>query len=172
MPNLTEERFREILEKSFEKHTRQLDDNGYHTAVDEDDFPEMLDDAINHPEIKGLFKCEEDIVKQDVNHPYCPKRKCGMRQQNIEEVCLFCGADLVFPEIEPPAPVAEYEIFEVQQTALETVDPVCEYIGDCAVGCMFCELHCKTNGLQNFAGHEVEGRSIRCAHRFNVGGEG
>jgi hypothetical protein len=187
MSKITAERMREILSAILR------DD----TVLDSYDCDAVTGTIVNHPEIKGLLECEEvehclysdvynkvDLDQYDstLNKYRCPV--CGefsLCKDNVACGMGNCGAPLIWPTelltdvsktIEPPAPVAEYEIFEVQQTALETGDPVCEYIGDCAVGCMFCELHCKTNGKQNFAGHEVEGKSIRCKHKFNEGGEG
>ena len=72
------------------------------------------------------------------------------------------------PEIE--AMLEEnYEIFDIQDTAFEKDDPVCDYIGDCVVGSEFCFELCKTNNKRNFVGNEIEGKSIRCAYRFNGG---
>jgi hypothetical protein len=96
---------------------------------------------------------------------------------------LICATETCEESTEPHAPVAEgvadapakaYEVIQCEPTgALKTMG--CQYdesMCPTMVNSELCRTHCKTNGLQNFAGHEVEGRSIRCAHRFNVGGEG
>jgi hypothetical protein len=78
MPKITEERMREIMIGIYPSK-------------------QVIDSIINHPEIKSLFECGSDIVLQDVDHPYCPRRDCGKRQQNSELTCLFCGTYLFAP---------------------------------------------------------------------------
>jgi hypothetical protein len=188
MSKITEERMREIIEKSFEKHTCQLDDNGYHTAVDEDEFPEMLDDIVGHPEIKGLFEGgdelhECDMCRRDFIHgsdePYsaifpngddkiylCSKNCVEIHLGALDNTESSCK-EIVDNSIEP-----EYEVIEYSLTGFGNLSMSCKRYNGVKVCSATCTEHCKTNGKQNFKGHEVEGKSVRCAHRFNGGGEG
>jgi len=98
---------------------------------------------INHPEIKSLFETKVDNVQ------YSP---------DIDAM----------DEVMRPAPVAEYEVIEYEITRSNEFS---SYVTRCEkrddriwfVGGVNCE------NCRHFAGHEVEGESIRCAHKFNKG---
>jgi hypothetical protein len=183
MPKLTGKRLKKIIE----------DANTLHLGYKE---THVADAIVNHPEIKSLFECEEvkplhqseqreqfDLLKEcltsktwtagDHGHFYgfflhgWLGRMNEATYQHLPPTELLTDASKT---IEPPAPVAEYDIVEYEVRNNSSVTE-CKHYGYGIGGCC-CRDGCKTNGLQNFVGHEVEGKSIRCLHKFNLGGEG
>jgi hypothetical protein len=181
MPKITEERMREILDEMFDKHKDILDENHHHCGLESGEFECMRDDLMDHPEIKSLFeKDDKDQVCQDVvNYDYrYIKKEIGVLLKTLcnrpaDDVVRYMQAliKVLSRPTEPPAPVAEYEVIEYEDKWLQTSLPFhstrCKRDNVIYVGGKFCTGMCS-----HFAGHEVEGESVRCAHRFNVGGEG
>ena len=151
------------------------------TELTEREYKSISECFVNHPEIEAMFESENgiNVVYTDGEYGecwYCTE--CGAGEVDEEssghkEDCWHCGVELIWPtdRSEAQYEVFEetYEIFDIQDTAFEKDDPVCDYIGDCVVGSEFCFKLCKTNDKRNFVGNEIEGESIRCAYRFNKG---
>jgi len=45
--------------------------------------------------IDRVTENDSDTEVQDVDYPYCPKKRCGNRQQQSETECRWCGTSLV-----------------------------------------------------------------------------
>lgn len=198
MSKITEERMREIIELQLNANVTNFSDYecGELVALDISDFENVLNGITLHPEIKSLFDVKEDWDSGEKHIELIKSLdyQCGGCLSVVNNCksnyCGFCGKKLTWPipespisnidkidgavlkelaEVEPPAPVAEYEIKEIFTTHLGVGFEENKYctkeVGK--IGGAWCRNKCFTNSLQNFAGHEVEMKSIRCAHRFN-----
>jgi DNA-directed RNA polymerase subunit RPC12/RpoP len=189
MPKITEKRFIEIMHNECDV----IDHLKIKAQVS------LIDKPLTNPEIKSLFekniqsapclmcnkagKCRMENLKgvyecfefREFGYKGVTKdkacSKCGKEYNHDypRDECFDCGQKLIWPT-EPPAPVAEYDIVEYKTVGNKSTTECKNRLPN--VGTIGCREVCQTNGLQNFAGHEVENSSIRCKHRFNVGGEG
>lgn len=154
MPKLTEERFKHIVK------------NIYPPAGTSRGVDNFIKEVVNHPEIKSLFAVEDSI-----NCKYCGSSNTVVEHHDADNsdrvYCKTCCRQFA-PPTEPPAPVAEYEVIEYEETQGEFFGEYrtkCTRRDDfiCFTGGVNCEA-CK-----HFAGHEVEGKSLRCKHLVNGG---
>jgi hypothetical protein len=173
----------EILDEMFDKHKDILDENHHHCGLESGEFECMRDDLINHPEIKSLFEEDDkDQVCQDVvNYDYrYIKKEIGVLLKTLcnrpaDDVVRYMQAliKVLSRPTEPPAPVAEYDIVEYELRPNKKYTDFRDFSTYCSkregeavfIGGVNYES-CK-----HFAGHEVEGVSLRCMHKFNGGGE-
>jgi predicted RNA-binding Zn-ribbon protein involved in translation (DUF1610 family) len=162
MSKITEERFKDILLSL------------------EIDY-EQISILLNHPEIKILFEssegkfvdksCKMDMEMSEREHMYrCPScmEKNVFGVEEGYDYCPYCGQKLIWPT-EPPAPVAEYEVikyFKDENGLLETICPHNMSGGGSNPQSTVGHNH-SCCACTHFAGHELEGKSIRCKHKFN-----
>ncbi len=156
MPKITETRFKYIVKNIYPPA-------GISRGVDN-----FIKELINHPEIKSLFECEPTECK------FCGSSNTVVEHHDADNsdrvYCKTCCCQSSCKEIVDNS-IKAYEVVEYESDKL-LVPTTCKRDCSVYVNSVFCNKECKTNGLQNFAGHEVVGRSIRCLHKFNEGGEG
>jgi hypothetical protein len=163
MPKLTELRMREILS------TILRDD----TMLDSYDCDAVTGTIVNHPEIKSLFECEgrevlsvhKSETMQGILKGICPSCPSIVYTNDLNYLKCCCGQKLIWPTEATKESEVEYEVIEYETAILMGIS-ICET--RCAnTGSMVNSLACKS--CKYFAGHEVEGKSVRCKHRFNEG---
>jgi len=153
---MNKERMKEIIEYSCVGNVRGFG------------MRNLVNKIINHPEIESMFESENgiNVVYTDGEYGecwYCTE--CGAGEVDEEssghkEDCWHCGVELIWPTDRSEA---QYEVVEYEYDSLGMYTS-CEGSYDAMCGSGWCIEECK-----HFEGHEIEGRSIRCAYKFNKG---